>query len=266
MDLLKRDLAPILPEGWKAIDAEATRVLSLNLAGRKVVDLRGPLGWKFAAVSTGRIQALTDEPKGLTVGLRSVQPLLEVRTAIQLELAELDAISRGVVNLDLGPVVRAAEMMASCEDRAIFHSHRAGGIVGIIESSPHAPMPVTRVEDWPKVIVRAKEVLRAAGVGGPYALVLGKRAYDDLSAASEDGYPLRKRIEPALIDGPIVWAPALDGAVLASARGGDFELTIGQDLSVGYSHHDERRVDLYLTESFTFRVLEPAAALWLTTA
>jgi uncharacterized linocin/CFP29 family protein len=35
MDLLKRELAPILPEAWKLIDAEATRVLRLNLAGRK---------------------------------------------------------------------------------------------------------------------------------------------------------------------------------------------------------------------------------------
>ena len=35
MDLLKRTLAPILPEAWKAIDEEARRVLKLNLAGRK---------------------------------------------------------------------------------------------------------------------------------------------------------------------------------------------------------------------------------------
>jgi len=48
-----------------------------------------------------------------------------------------------------------------------------------------------------------------------------------------------------------------------SRRGGDFELTVGQDLAIGYKQHDAKDVDLYYTESFTFRVLEPAAAVEL---
>jgi uncharacterized linocin/CFP29 family protein len=61
-----------------------------------------------------------------------------------------------------------------------------------------------------------------------------------------------------------VWAPAIQGgAVLLSVRGGDFELTVGQDLSIGYATHDRTDVELYLTESFTFRVLEEKAAIFL---
>jgi uncharacterized linocin/CFP29 family protein len=267
MDLLKRKLAPILPEAWKLIDDEATRVLKLNLAGRKVVDFRGPHGWKFAAVSTGRLQLLPDQPiKDVSVGVRTVQTLIEIRTPMVLDIMELDTITRGAENPDLDPVVQAAERMARLEDQAIFHGYPAGGIVGIIEASPHAPVRVGSLADWPMAVVQAKEVLRAAGVGGPYALVLGPRAYDELSAASEDGYPLRKRIERSLIDGPFVWAPALTGAVLMSTRGGDFELTVGQDLSIGYAYHEKHQVELYLTESFTFRVLEPKAAVWLQSA
>jgi uncharacterized linocin/CFP29 family protein len=67
-----------------------------------------------------------------------------------------------------------------------------------------------------------------------------------------------------LLDGPIVWAPAVDGAVVLSLRGGDFELTVGQDLSIGYLEHTATSVRLYLQESFTFRVLEPEAAVPLT--
>jgi uncharacterized linocin/CFP29 family protein len=75
---------------------------------------------------------------------------------------------------------------------------------------------------------------------------------------------LRKRSEGSLIDGPIVWAPVLvEGAVLLSTRGGDYELTVGQDWSVGYAAHDRTKVELYLTESFTFRVLESKAAILL---
>ena len=137
--------------------------------------------------------------KDVSVGVRTVQPLIELRTPILLDIMEMDAIARGAVNPDLGPVVHAAERVARTEDKAIFHGYRDAGIVGIIESSPHAPLQVAGVEDWPRAVVKAKEVLRAAGVGGPYALVLGLRAYDELSAASEDGYPLRKRIERTIM-------------------------------------------------------------------
>ena len=78
MDLLKRDLAPILPEAWAAIDEEAARVLRLNLAGRKVVDFRGPKGWKKAAVNTGRLKVLPDAGPHATIGIREVQRLIEV--------------------------------------------------------------------------------------------------------------------------------------------------------------------------------------------
>jgi uncharacterized linocin/CFP29 family protein len=51
--------------------------------------------------------------------------------------------------------------------------------------------------------------------------------------------------------------------VLLSVRGGDYQLTVGEDLSIGYALTDRHTVELYLTESFTFRVLEPAAAVHL---
>lgn len=264
MDLLKRELAPILPEAWKFIDDEARRVLRLNLAGRKVVDFAGPHGWTFAAVNTGRLRNLEVEPApGVAAGLRSVQPMLELRTPIRLPILELDVVARGAEDPDLSEVVKAAEAMARAEDGAIFNGYQPAGIAGIVPSSPHAPLRIAEPTDWPAVIVRAKEVLRSAGVGGPYALVLGPSAYDELSAGSEDGYPLSKRIERHLIEGPLVWAPAVSGAILISMRGGDYELTVGQDLSIGYAYHEKQTVELYLASSFTFRVLEPAAAIHL---
>jgi uncharacterized linocin/CFP29 family protein len=61
----------------------------------------------------------------------------------------------------------------------------------------------------------------------------------------------------------VVWTPGVDGAVVLSTRGGDFELVIGRDLSIGYSGHDATTVNLYLVESLTFRVLSPEAAVCL---
>ena len=265
MDLLKRERAPIIPEAWDAIDNEARRVLKLNLAGRKLVDFNGPYGWEYASVNLGRLDILENQPvPGVHVGRRQVQPLIELRIPIILDIWELDNIARGAADPNLDPVVVAAEKIARAEDNAIFNGYSEAGISGIIESSTHPPVALpSNAKGYPRAIVQAREILREAGVNGPYALALGPRAYNELAQAADDGYPIRKRVEQQLIDGPIVWAPSIEGGVLLSMRGGDFELTVGQDLSVGYSYHGKQEVELYLTESFTFRVLEPAAAIYM---
>ena len=66
-----------------------------------------------------------------------------------------------------------------------------------------------------------------------------------------------------LVDGPLVWAPAVNGAVVLSLRGGDFELTIGRDMSIAYQSHTDTAVRLYLVETMAFRVLTPEAAVAL---
>ncbi len=265
MDLLKRKKAPITDEAWKQIDDEARRVLQLHLAGRKVVDFSGPHGWKLGSVNTGRLTPIGKGPLGgVSYAVRVVQPLVEVRAPIVMKIMELDYAARGADDLDLDPVIAVAEQVAHAEDTAIFHGFDGGDITGIIEASPHKPIAVNAILDWPKAVVAGLEVLRAAGVNGPYALALGVQAYDELDADSEDGYPLRRRFAETLPDVTLIWAPALQGgAVLLSTRGGDYELTVGQDLSVGYAVHDRTDVELYLTESFTFRILEEKAAVFL---
>jgi uncharacterized linocin/CFP29 family protein len=42
------------------------------------------------------------------------------------------------------------------------------------------------------------------------------------------------------------------------------KLSFGQDLAIGYESHNADEVNLLFTESFTFRVLEPAAVLNVT--
>jgi uncharacterized linocin/CFP29 family protein len=265
LDLLKRELAPIAPPAFAAVDAEAARVLKLNLAGRRIVDFRGPHGWELAAVNTGRLAVNADQPEGeVHFGIRQAQPLVEVRVPIRLPIMELDSIGRGAPDPDLRPVVAAAERVAHFEDGAIFNGLAPAGIVGIIPASPHhahkLPPEVTHL---PRAILTARETLRQAGVDGPYALALDAAYTAQVLAAAEDGYPLSKRLTEEVLDGPLVRAPAIEGGVLLSVRGGDYELTVGQDLSIGYAAHDRQTVELYLTESFTFRVLEGAAAVRL---
>jgi uncharacterized linocin/CFP29 family protein len=63
------------------------------------------------------------------------------------------------------------------------------------------------------------------------------------------------------VNGEIIWAPAIDGGSVLSTRGGDFDLHIGQDLSIGYLSHTAAAVRLYLQETFTFLLLTTEASV-----
>lgn len=262
MSLLHRHLAPVSSEAWKALDDEARQVLRPHLAARKLVDFVGPLGLEAAAVNTGRIEALSGPLEGVGAARRQALPLVELRADFELARAELDAIDRGAADPDLGPLQDAAKRIARAEDTAVFHGYAAGGIQGIDRSSSHETI---RLEDdfelYPRAVATATRLLRSAGVAGPYAIALGPRCYAGLvQATASGGYPILEIVRRA-VDGPLIWAPAVNGAIVLSLRGGDFELTVGQDLSIGYASHDERSVRLYLMESMTFRVLTPEAAV-----
>jgi uncharacterized linocin/CFP29 family protein len=100
-----------------------------------------------------------------------------------------------------------------------------------------------------------------AGIEGPYGLALGPAPYMRVLETTEHGgYPLLDHLR-TIVGGPLVWAPGVDGAVVMSVRGDDFELVVGQDFSIGYLSHSATSVTLYLQESFTFRVLTPEAAV-----
>jgi uncharacterized linocin/CFP29 family protein len=84
-----------------------------------------------------------------------------------------------------------------------------------------------------------------------------------VETAEHGGYPLLDHLRK-ILEGPIVWAPGVQGAIVVSLRGGDFMFESGQDLSIGYDSHDADAVRLYLEESFTFHVATPEAAAVLT--
>jgi uncharacterized linocin/CFP29 family protein len=266
MNNLKRELAPISSAAWEEIDAEARRVLKLKLAGRKLVDFNGPVGPTVAAINLGRLEALANGPVArVDAARRAVLPLVELRTAVDLARSELDAIENGAKDFDQAPLVEAATRMAQAEDTAIFHGYAAGGIKGIDQASTHPVLTISEnYQEYPRSIAEATRLLRLAGVDGPYAIALGPRCYTGLTQATGDGgYPVLNVVRK-LVDGPLVWAPAVNGAIVLSTRGGDFELTVGRDLSIGYLSHTDTSVRLYLTESLTFRVLTPEAAVALT--
>jgi uncharacterized linocin/CFP29 family protein len=208
------------------------------------------------------VERLNEAPAdGVEARARKSQPLVELRIPFELQREELEAVGRGAEDAVLDPVREAASMGAIAEDRAVFRGFAAGAIRGIAEEAAAAKLPLTDdYQAYPAVVAEAVNKLQIAGVQGPYGIALGPRCYTGLTKTTQGGYPVIEHVR-RLLDGPIVWAPAVDGAVVLSLRGGDFELTVGQDFSIGYLEHTASAVRLYLQESFTFRVLAAEAAV-----
>jgi uncharacterized linocin/CFP29 family protein len=264
MNHLLRSHAPISDDGWELLDEEARVRLAPALAARKLVDFSGPHGWEYSATNLGRTSPLASAPSDGVSGLqRRVLPLVELRAGFELSRAELRDADRGAHDTDLEELDKAAHEIAVAENVAVFHGWH-GALIGIEESSPHEQMPLGEVADgYPRRVAGAVERLLCSGVTGPYGLALGREQYRlVVETAEHGGYPLLEHLRK-ILEGPIVWAPGVNGAVVLSLRGGDFVFESGQDLSIGYASHDEDVVRLYLQESFSFHVATPEAAVAL---
>ncbi|WOC12072.1 family 1 encapsulin nanocompartment shell protein [Gordonia sp. MP11Mi] len=262
MSNLHRDLAPISSAAWAEIEEEASRSFKRNVAGRRLVDVKGPLGLDTDSVTIGHRTKIDAPADGISAFLRNAQPLVELKVPFTVTREAIDDVERGAADSDWDPVVNAARELALAEDRAIFGGYAAAQITGLGSGAANIALP-DDVRASPDAISQAMNKLRLASVDGPYSLALSAELYAQVNETSNHGYPVREHLRRILTDGEIVWAPAIDGAYLVSTRGGDFELTIGQDVSIGYDSHDADVVNLYFTESFTYLTYTPEAAVAL---
>ena len=266
MNNLHRELAPISDAAWAQIEEEASRTLKRYLAGRHVVDLHGPSGVALSAVGTGHLHNIGAPADGIIARQRDVKPLVELRVPFELDRQMIDDVERGANDSDWQPVKDAAKKIAFAEDGAIFEGYAGGGIEGIRQgtSNPIETLP-SDVRNYPDAIAHAVNQLRLVGVDGPYSVLLSADAYTALAEARDYGDPVLEHVR-RLVDGEIIWAPAIPGAFVLTTRGGDFDLHIGQDISIGYASHTDTAVRLYLQETFTFLLLTTEAAVALAPA
>lgn len=263
MNNLFRELAPISGGAWEQIEDEATRTLKEYMAARRIVDVIGPKGYDYPGVGTGHTRTI-ETSTGVRVKQREVAAMVELRVPFVLSREDLDDVARGSNDPDLQPLKDAAKELAFAEDRAVFDGYAAAGIKGIRNTTSNTAIALPAdLTAYPVVVAQALNELRLAGVNGPYKLAIGAKAYADLNGATDEGYPVFRELH-AMLNGGIVWAPAIEGGVLTTARGGDFELHLGQDVSIGYDSHDGTNVRLYLQETFTFLPLTTEASVNLT--
>jgi uncharacterized linocin/CFP29 family protein len=263
MNNLHRELAPISDAAWAQIEEETSRTLRRYLAGRRVVDVHGPAGSAFSAVGSGHLSTIAAPGDGIIARQREAKALVELRVPFEVDRQMIDDVERGAKDSDWQPAKDAARKLAFSEDRAIFEGYAAAGIVGVREgtSNPKKSLPAD-VRKYPEAFAQALSRLRLVGVSGPYSILLSADAYTELAETSDYGYPVLEHVK-RLVEGKIIWAPAIDGAFVVTTRGGDLDLHLGQDASIGYVSHSDTHVRLYLQETFTFLYLTSESAVAL---
>ncbi len=260
MDILRRSASPVTSEAWEELDGHAKRILAANLSARKFVDVAGPKGRSYGAHPTGRLDIEREHSEsGVRYGVNRVLPLVEARQAFDLDIRELDNISRGAKDPDLSNLEIAAKKMARFEDSAIYKGLAGAGIEGLASAAGDS---VVKLEGYGageivEGVSAALFKLRERSVEGPYALVaspgLWKAVYGEASC-----YPTSKHLS-GLVEKVIL--SSQDESYVVSLRGGDFELVLGQDFSLGFQERREEKVTLFFTESFTFRGINPEAVV-----
>ena len=262
MDHLLREKAPISDAGWAEIEMEATRTLRHYLAARKLVEYSCAGGWARGSTTLGRVTTAPSANPAVALKTRIVQPLTEIRVPFVLDRDELESLDRGAPDFDTGPIVEAARAGALAEDSAVFLGNPDLQIKGIAAVTTNAPLQIdSTFRTFPDQLAAALDALQNQGLEGPYGIAMGPDVWTSVMESAESGgYPLLKHVR-LMVDGPVVWAAALSGAVLLSQRGGDYEISGGQDWSIGYLHHDADSITMYLEESFTSIVNTPEAAV-----
>jgi uncharacterized linocin/CFP29 family protein len=266
MNNLHRELAPISDEAWTDLEAEARRTFTRHVAARRVIDLIGPQGPTLAGVGTGHLRSAASPDGGVQARVRESRPLVEFRVPFAVSRQTVDDVERGAKDADWQPVKDAAKRIAFAEDGMVFDGFADAGVEGIRAASSNASIALpAELSAYPNAVAQAMTELRLAGVSGPYSLLLSADAYTAVAETTDHGYPIREHIQRVLgSEGQIIWAPALSGALLLSTRGGDYELYLGEDLSIGYLSHDAATIDLYFQESLTFFVQTTEAGVELT--
>jgi uncharacterized linocin/CFP29 family protein len=253
------DLAPITGVAWQVIAREAKRTLKTMLAARRIVDLVGPRGFATSATGVGRLVSCPVPDAPPRKGPRPV----ELREIFTLPHGDIEAISGGARDIDLAAVHDAACAIATAENNAIFHGHPASDSVGLCRRPAGSTLSIGEDHhSYPALVARAVDKMRDAGIDGPYAVALSEQCFTALAETTKAGSPILEHVR-RIIDGPIVWTPGMTGAAVVSLRGGDFELVVGQDFSIGYIAHDCDLVQLFISESFSFRLVAPQAAVTL---
>src|SRR5699024_3682715 len=180
-----------------------------------------------------------------------------------LDIWELDNASRGAEDIDLANLEKAARQIASFEEQAIYYGLDKAGIEGISQQAEQESIELPEsTNGLMNTLSKELTVFKCNGIEGPYSLILNENDCERISSQIDD-YPLRRQIKD-MLKGSIILSPFISGGFLVSERGGDFRLTLGQDLSIGYHFHAKKTVEQNLPNPLLSNFFKPKLFVFFT--
>jgi uncharacterized linocin/CFP29 family protein len=160
----------------------------------------------------------------------------------------------------------AARAVAEFEEKIIYEGFEPADIAGLsgagADNAVNLEYDLDSLDFEPfflRSLATALDKLRNSAVQGPYTLVACPSLWDEIYTKGEYA-PFSDRVKN-LTGGDIVRSNREGASYLLSRRGGDFELVVGQDLSLGYDGREGTQVKFFFAESFTFNVVNPVAVV-----
>lgn len=253
MGFLKKDTALVGEDLWEELEDRAAEVIRTMNTTRRVLKVSGPKGLDFNAVREGRLDTVAQG--NLEVGSYKVKPLLEVRKNFSLSRKELDNYYRGAKDIELDNLEDAVREIALFEEEAVLNGYREGNIVGLTDASVKTFDLTNDGGEILQIIGEAKYWMLDHYAEGPYDLVVSPEVYERINQIYQ-GAALLPIIKKLLDGGIILRSKSIEGAVMIPHRHEDLELTIGQDFAIAFDGYDDENINFFITESFTFRVLD----------
>lgn len=261
MDYLNRHYAPLPEAIWNDLDEATVEAARASLTARRFLDVDGPYGAGFTALTSGDEDGLTNsEAAAGDTYIAATLPVPLLRQPFALSVRRLVAQFEQLQPRDLGPAEAAAATLARREDQLIYQGDTRAGLPGLLTVEGRHDIAIT---DWwqdsgqtLEDVLSAVDRLDNAGFAGPYALVLAPKLYNSLFRRYDNTPMMRFEHLRKLCRGGLFKAPIETGLLLDQRAA---QLLIGMDLSVGYSHGDGAFHHFFLSESLVLRIDEPSA-------
>jgi uncharacterized linocin/CFP29 family protein len=248
------------------IDGAVIGAARSQLAGRRLLEITGPLGLGVRSVEQGERAVAGEAAFGsgkAVLSAPNTQAIPMIHSDFTIPIRDIAAAEERGVQLELREAVEAAVATAHLEDSLIFEGHKELGIPGLL----NAPGAATaKVGDWGNVgqaaedLIAAVNKLDANGFPGPYAAALAPALYNALFLLYPQGNLTQLDHVRQLITAGLVKAPALKSGGVVLAAGRAFAtIVLGQDLTPAYVGPAGDHYEFVILESLAPRIVVPQA-------
>jgi uncharacterized linocin/CFP29 family protein len=250
---LAREDAPFGSETWEVLDKAMVNAAKNQLTGRRLLNIEGPFGLGLKVVP---LQDTAEEEGFIHSPTLPVHMIYEPFTMGARDLAHYEMDNTA---LDTRPVAAAAIACAQAEEELIFNG--GPGVPGLLTVEGANAVELSaweNVGDAADDLISALTTLDEAGFHGPYTLALAPKRYNKLFRRYKSGNQSEIEHVRMMATEGVFKAPALKEGGVILATGRQFaSIVLGQDMTIGFIGPAGDKIEFYISESLTVRILQP---------